>query len=176
MRIRHTSSVIVALIVGLSAGAASADSADRLSAGVAANMVSLTATKGDLAALPLVRSAGREANECYNVARARNPNLGDLGVTELRDLRECIIGVMANLLQQMEILKSLHRNATFEYAAFAETARLLTDTNTPGRAAIAPFQAMLEAARISAIHESERIVLGELQSLAGTIAQDGAPI
>ncbi|MEO1329626.1 MAG: hypothetical protein AAFW46_08190 [Pseudomonadota bacterium] len=173
MRIFDLFGAIAALFLALSASGAAAQSADRLSAGIAANKTSLSATAADYGALSAIGAAEQEATGCYRAAEGRAANVGDLPPDALRALRECIAGAYANLLAKMERLKSLQRNAVFDYALFAETSRLLADAETPGRAAIAPFQAMLDAASAAAQHESERLVLAEMTALNNQALADG---
>lgn len=164
-----------ALAVGALSGPplAGADSPSRLSAAIAANKSTLSAVNADYAAVPAVQAAEQAADGCFRTASARAANLGDLDATELGALRECIAGAFAKMLARMERLKSLQRNATFDYALFAETSRLLADKKTPSKAAIAPFEAMLAAATAAAQHESERLVLARLKGLSQKISTDG---
>lgn len=156
---------VAVLAITLGAGAAFAQSADRMSRSIAAAKSELDAAAANYAAVPAVRDAQEGGRECFQLYVHNRP-LGDLSPTQLNELRQCIYTQMTALLDRMIAMKSLQRAARFDYAVFSETTRLLTVSETPAAEALSPFVAMLRAAQGAATDESERTLLAELTPFA----------
>lgn len=160
----------VALVLGgvaAAPGPAAAQSMDRFSRSLAAAKPALDVAAPNYAAIVAARAAVDESDDCRR--RFPTTTIADFSVNELKQIRFCIAEVITRLLDRMIELKSMQRAASFDYAVFSETARLLTVTDTPSEEAVAPFAAMLRAAQAAASTPSERALTAELTPVGAAI-------